>query len=76
MIDDTDAPCDPAADYTTENTVSIETEIEEMRRLAVEIALAWSAPESGVELIERATTRILLSAPGLWGTESRSAGGI
>lgn len=38
-------------DHRTREAISIEAEIEEMRRLAVEIAAAWVSPKTGVELI-------------------------
>ncbi len=53
MIDDTGAPCDPAAEKTVADAAGIEAEIEAMRRLAVAVSRAWIAPESGVELIEQ-----------------------
>lgn len=53
MIEDTIALCDPSTDHTAEDNAGIDAEIKEMRRLAVEIARAWIAPESGVELIEQ-----------------------
>lgn len=53
MIEDTIALCDPPTDHTAEDNAGTEADGEEMRRLAAEIARAWIAPESGVELIDQ-----------------------
>jgi len=52
MMEQTNSQENRLIDCQTHEVISIEAEIEAMRRLAVEIAAAWMSPKSGAEPID------------------------